>query len=301
MMIIGKYRFTSGNLRKAFGLVYEDDPPAGDTGGGAGGGTPADNPPPTGTGDNSGGGNSNNNTDVDDEGKKLKFTPEQQQFINRQIAAEKRKLQQQNEKTINDLRKLQNDKNTTDKQRQDLQKRIEELQQQFLSKEELAKSDFEKKQKEFQQQIAQERTEKEHWKQLFHTSQIDRAIQDEAMAADAFNPAQIRDILLQKARLDEDKDGESKPTGTFTPRVKLEAEGDDGKVITLDLTVREAIKKMKDTPEKYGNLFKSGVAGGIGGNGSQGGGRKQKPAAKMSTAEYIEARKKDPNLAFVQK
>lgn len=235
--------------------------------------------------------------------KKLKFTAEQQEFFNKKIKEEKereqKKAQQQNDKTISELRKLQEQAGVTQTQKDDLEKRIKDLQTQYMSKEELAKQEQEKKEKEYQDQLKSQRGEAEKWKNLFHESTIVRAIQDGAINAEAYNPEQIIDILVPKTKLVEEMDEENKPTGRFVPRVKMIETDNDGKPVALDLTVKEVLSKMKNSPDKFGNLFKSGVAGGLGQSGSAAGagGRKKNPA-RMSTGEYLEARKKDPTLNF---
>jgi len=55
------------------------------------------------------------------------------------------------------------------------------------------------------------------------------------------------------------------PTGRYVPKVRLAGKDKDGKSVILDLTPTEAVKQMKEMPEIYGNLFKSGAHSGIGG------------------------------------
>lgn len=239
--------------------------------------------------------------DDNDPLKKLKFSPEQQKFFNETVAKEKKRLQQQNEKTIEELKKLQQQQGVSEKQKSDLQNRINELQQQFMSKEEIAKQEREKQEREHQGVLQSTKQERDQWKERFQNSTITRAIQDAAIEADAYSPIQIVDMLERRTRLVEEVDEDNKPTGRFVPRVKVEEVQED-KTVVLDLTVKEALQKMKNTPERFGNLFKSGVAGGLGraGSADTGSGRKKDPG-KLTMAEYLEQRKKDPNLKFAEK
>ena len=79
-----------------------------------------------------------------------------------------------------------------------------------------------------------------------------------------------------------DEDG--KPTGDYEPRVAFPDKDKDNKPLTLDLTVAEAVKRMKEL-EKYGNLFEGGKKSGLGGTGSQ---------TKGSNVDISEVAKKDP-------
>jgi len=229
--------------------------------------------------------------------KKLIFSPEQQTHINKILADERRKGQAANEKTIKELEKLKQSQGRTQEERDSLQARIDELQTQFLSKEELAKKEKEKLEKDHKSTLSTMTTERDQWRDLYHSSTISRSLLDAAIKFEAFNPDQIAAILEKHTRLVEDKDEEGKSRG-YIPRVKFTDIDGDGKPILLDLTVTEAVKRMKDLPERFGNLFKSNLTGGIGGNGTTGG-RRVEPG-KMSTKEYMEARKKDPKLGFTQ-
>ncbi len=71
-------------------------------------------------------------------------------------------------------------------------------------------------------------------------------------------------------RLVEDLDAEGRSTGEFIPKVKFNDTDAEGKPITLDLTAKEAVKRMKELPERFGNLFKSNLSGGLGGSQSVG-------------------------------
>jgi hypothetical protein len=296
-----------------FGFVNVYDDPNAQGGGGDGGGDGGEGATATAnaTGANNGtnasnNGTGNNNSNADDSNNsnpltKLKFTAEQQDFLNKKLQEEKKKWQSNNEKTIEELRKLQQASTTSEKQKQELEKRINELQQQFLSREELQKQEQEKKQKEFQQQLSTAQNEAKHWRELFHTSTIKRALQDGAVESEAYNPAQIEAILFTSTQLVEEMDEENKGTGRLVPRVKLEEQDPDGKTKVLNLTVRETLQKMKNTPERYGNLFKAGLNGGVGLNGSQTTGKKKVDFANMSPEQWAEYRKKNPNFTDVGK
>jgi len=281
--------------QKCFNCVYEGDDT---TGGGSGTDTitgGSGNDTTTGSsGDDtiSGGGGDDPNKD---DFSKLKFTPEQQRFFNNKLATERRKLQEQNQKTIGELKKLQAAQGTTEKQRQELQARIDDLQSQHLTKEELAKKEREKAEKQHKTEKERLISEKDHWQKMYSESTIVRSITDAALLHEAFNPDQLVGMLQNKVKLIEDKDTEGNPTGLYIPKMTFEDHDAEGKPLRLELTVSEAVKRMKDLPDRYGNLFKSGVNGGVGGN--NGGGRvKKEDPSKLSMDKYMEWRKKNPTL-----
>lgn len=241
--------------------VYEGneggDPPAGDP--------PAGDPPP--------------NPGDDD---KPKFTQKQ---LNDIIAKEKGKHQKQVQDQVKQLEELKRASGLSEKQKSELQARIEDLQKSVMSKEELAAKEREKLQGEHKRQVETLAGERDYFKSLYNKSTITRTISDEAVAAEAFNPKQVVALLEGRTRLVEALDGEGAVVpGEYVVRVKMEDTDSAGKPTTLDLTVAEALKRMKDRPNEFGNLFKSGVSGGLGG--SSGKQQKDVDPSKMTPEEY---------------
>ena len=63
-----------------------------------------------------------------------------------------------------------------------------------------------------------------------------------------------------------------KPTGKYKPMVEMQdVNTTTGEMETKAYTPEDAVKKMKDMPETWGNLFRSGVVSGIGAGTATGG------------------------------
>lgn len=193
-----------------------------------------------------------------------------QKKVNALLAQERKKLEESNKKTIEQLEALQKSKSLSDREKEGLTNQIEELKNAMLTKEQLAMKEREKLEKEAQEKVRQSQDKAEKTWKLYEESMISRTITDAAVKLEAFNPKQIVTVLERNTALVEDKDEQGTGLGTYTPRVKF-PDTKDGAKITLDLTAEEAVKRMKDLPEEYGNLFKAGVAGGLGGKGGTGG------------------------------
>jgi hypothetical protein len=69
-----------------------------------------------------------------------------------------------------------------------------------------------------------------------------------------------------------------------------------GEPVQMVRTPEEAVKRMKELPDTFGNLFKSGVVSGIGAGmatgGTPGGGRVD--VRKLTPQQYRELREKNP-------
>lgn len=233
--------------------------------------------------------NNSENQNQNQNNAKTSFT---QEDVNKFLAEDRRKHKAQTEKLIAELETIKKSKNLSDQERTNLTARIEELNNQILTKEQLLEKERNKLQNEHRTQLQKESEEKELWRNRYTESSITRAIIDASVEADSFSPEQIVALLQPHTKLIEETDSEGNGLGIYTPRVKFKDVDKEGKPITLDLSVKEAVRRMKDLPEKYGNLFKANVTGGLGGNGSVGNNRPI-DASKIRTVEdYIKIRKR---------
>lgn len=275
----------SWNFLKAYPwfTVYEGEGDGGSGGEGGGDGG-------TGGEGGSGGGDGGQGGDGGKGDKTPKtFTQEQ---LNKILAEEKRKHQKQVERQVSELEQLRKSKNLTEKERESLANQIQQLNDSLLTKEELARKEREKIQSEHKRTVEALQKERDDWQARFTQSTITRTILDEALAAEAYNPSQIVALLQGQTRLVEVTDGEGNVVpGQYVAKVKMADTDKEGKPVTLDMTVKEALKRMKDRAEDFGNLFKSGVAGGLGDSKSRTTGKEIDPS-KLSPAAYREYRKK---------
>ena len=183
----------------------------------------------------------------------------------------------------------------SEKEKNELQTRIEELNQQVMTKEQLAEKEKKRLGDEYTKQLETERKEKETWQGRYTDASIKRAITDAAVEHEAFSSEQLVNMLNQRVRLVEDLDEHGKKTGNYTPRMKFEDVDKEGKPVVLDLSVKEAVKRMRELPDKYGNLFRSTVNGGLGGPSNRTS-QLPKDLSKLSMDEYRQFRKDHPDL-----
>lgn len=215
-----------------------------------------------------------------------------QSDVDRFLAEDRRKTKAQTEKLITELEALKQNKNLSEKQRNELSARIEELHTQVLTKDQLLEKERTKMQTEHRTELQKERDEKEAWKQRYTESSIVRNISDVAVTEGAYSPEQIVSLLQAQTRLVEDTDADGTPTGTFTPKVKFKDTDAEGKSVTLELTIQEAVKRMKDLPDRFGNLFKANLNGGLGGNGTVPAGGTIDPSKIKNMSDYQRMRER---------
>jgi hypothetical protein len=230
------------------------------------------------------------------------FTQEQ---VNGIVAADRRKLEEALKKTEKQYQDLLASQSLTEQERKALQANLEMVQGQLRSKEEQLL--LEKKQIEEAYACKMQEMEKKasHFETLYRDSTIERALQDAAVKHEAWSPSQVVALLRGQTKMLEETDPKTgKLTGRYKPVVEMLAlNTTTGEMETKAYTPEDAVKKMKDTPDTWGNLFRSGVVSGIGAGTATGGlspgqGGKLTGAQlrNMTHEQYLEIRAKHPEL-----
>jgi hypothetical protein len=225
-----------------------------------------------------------------------------QEDLNRFLAEDRRKHQVQLQKMESQLNELAKSKSLTEQERQTLKENLDAIAGQLRTKEQQAT--LEKRQLEEQYQVKVQDAEKKAqvWEALFRDSTIDRSLQDAAVKHEAFNPAQVVTQLRPWTRMIEVMDEKAgKPTGKYKPVVDMpDVDATTNEQVIMTRSPEEAVKRMKEMPEQWGNLFRSNVVSGIGSSSATGGlmpgyGGKV-DVRKLTPQQYREIREKNPEL-----
>ncbi len=224
-----------------------------------------------------------------------KFTQEQ---LNTFIAEEKRKNQLRERKILGELETLKTSASLTTEEKETLEKRIEDLQTQNMTGEEKARRAEEAAEKKNVEAVTNLTKERDNWQTKHANLVINTAIITTASEGEnkAISHEQILAILQPKTKLVEQLDDDGKPTGNYEPKVSFPDNNKENEPIILELTVPEAIKRMKEL-EKYGNLFEGIKTGGLGGTGSTTkGGKIDIDKLAKDPAAYRKYRKETPEI-----
>ena len=216
-----------------------------------------------------------------------------QEQVNTMMAEERRKMQDKQRVLVSELETLKKSTSLSVKEKESLQKRIEDLQTQHMTAEEKARRAEESAEKKRAEEIGVLTDERNTWEVKHAKLVINTAIVGAASDNKAIQHEQITALIGPKTKLVEKLDEDGKPTGDYEPRVAFPDKDKDNKPLILDLTVSDAVKRMKEL-EQYGNLFEGGKKSGLGGTGSQtmGGNLDIVEIAKKDPAKYRELRKK---------
>lgn len=211
-------------------------------------------------------------------------------LVETKMAEQAKKMQN----LLAELQAAQTAANLTKEERAELQTRVETLQNELLTKEELAKKKQEEEKRNSELRFTELQTKFTDLESRYQRETITRAITDSALAPeiDAYDPSQVDAILRPNTRLVEELDKDGKPTGNVIPKVKFPDLDSANKPIVLDLTIPEAVKRMTEIP-KYQNLFKGKGTGGLGKTKSGSGIGSSDDAAELAKdpKKYIKARR----------
>jgi len=228
-----------------------------------------------------------------------KFT---QEDLNKILAEDRRKHQAQVAKIQQTLEETLASKNLTAQEREQLAQRLEDVHKETRTKEQQTIHERKVLEEQYNNKLEEERKSRTQWENRFRESMVERSLQDAAVTGDAFQPAQVMTILRQMTRLSEVTDDKTnKGTGKFKVVVDFpDNDPSTGEPIVTLHTPESAVKRMKELPAVYGNLFKSGVVSGIGSSSATGGlasGQSGKlDVRKLTPAQYAEIRAKNPEL-----
>lgn len=239
-----------------------------------------------------------NHIDDNDSGDEIKapegFTQEQQKKFNEAMAAERRKQEAKYKSQLTKqetmYKELLQNKSLTEKERNGLEEQLAVVSGQLRTEKNTANEKLKELESAWQNKLSAAEKAREAAESKYRDSTIQRALQDAAVAHDAFRPEQIVTLLKGMTKIVDDKvviDFPDQDANT----------GDD---IMTTRSAEDAVKRMKEKPEVYGNLFKSNVVSGIGSNSATGGlqpGSNGKiDVRKLTPAQYREIRAKNPEL-----
>lgn len=211
--------------------------------------------------------------------------------VDRILAEDRRKHQLKQATLATELEQLRSKASLTEEEKTALSTRIEELQNQSLTKEQQLTRDLEKSQgdlKTTQESLGKER---DTWKDRYAGLLVEQHITHAAVTHKAYNNEQVLDLLRPKSKVAPVMGADGKSTDKFQVVIKFDdVDVKTKEPVTLELSPADAIKRMTELPERYGNLFQSGVQPGVGK--TRAGGTTGEPdVSKMTPSEYREYRK----------
>ena len=197
------------------------------------------------------------------EGDKTTTKTFNQEQVNKMIGLRNKALNEKYQALEGTYTDLLEQSNLTEGAREKLEGDLEAVQKQMRTKEQQIEFEQKQAQSKFAVDLKAANEKGDYFQNLFETSTAERAITDAAMANDGFNGEDFIAHLGKRTKVVDDLDAEGKKTGRLVPMVDWEVQNEAGEVTKVSKSPNEVVKLMKDM-KKYGNLFKSNVATGVG-------------------------------------
>jgi len=214
-------------------------------------------------------------------------------IVQERLAKEKKKFEREKQGLLDRVQKL----GLSAQQKEELEEQMEQLRLESATAQEQKDAALKKMEKQWTKERETLTADRDNIFKLYTSEKIEREILSAASSGEnpAFNPQQIVDILSPRTRVVKELGEDGKPTGKMVVRVQMQGKKEDGTSVDLVLAPSEAVAKMKEDPERFGNLFKSGAVSGLGSSGNNGGGSGKPDYTKMTPEEFMKRFKQDPN------
>lgn len=175
-----------------------------------------------------------------------------------------KKQQKLMQKALDELEAVKATIDLTGGDRTAMDEKIADLQNQILTKEEIATRNESKLKKDSDEALGTLQGKYDALENRYNTETITRAITEAAVAGKAYSTEPLVALLKPQTRLVEIENAEGEKTGRFEPRVDYPTKDKDGKDVVMNMTVPEAITQMRET-ESFLNLFLAEGTSGVGG------------------------------------
>lgn len=218
--------------------------------------------------------------------------------LNAFLAEDRRKHQEKYIKLEASMQGILADTTLQKEQRAKIESELQDLQATHRTKDQQREYEVKQERDRFTTELETAQEQAVRWEDLYKSSVVDRSLQDAAIAQDAFNPMQIMGLLRPNTRMQEQVDEQGKPLGSFAPVIDFpDVDETSGEQITTLRTPDEAVQRMKELPQQFGNLFRSNVVSGVGSGSATGGvksGEGRIDPTKLTSEQYRKIRRENP-------
>lgn len=195
--------------------------------------------------------------------KKLFTQDELEKVLKERLTREQEKHREKQAELLQRLESLEKTAQLTDEERSALQQRIEELRSESLSTEEKLGREIKKLQEDLDVTRTTMAKSVDKWQRQYFDFRIDNELMDAALKNDARTPAQLVSLLKQQTAVKEVVDDQGRPTGRFEVRTTITDYKEDGTPFQVERKPHEAVARLAEMPEIWGNQFNSKVSAGL--------------------------------------
>jgi len=221
--------------------------------------------------------------------------------LNKFLAEDRRLHQEKYKKLESSYESILADKGLASDSRQELETELESLRANYRTEKQQIEADKATQKEKYEAELTEFKASSAKYEELYTDTVINQSLQDAAVRGEAFNSEQIAGLLRPLTSLRDLTDEDGKPTGVIAPMTEFpDVDAKTGEPIKTLRTPQDAVRRMKELPEQYGNLFRANVVSGVGQGAATGGAAPGKggnvDVAKLSSEQYRKIRKENPEL-----
>ena len=221
-----------------------------------------------------------------------------QDEVNKILADDKRKHQAKFTELESAYKDVLATKSLTEDERKKLETKLEDLQKTYRTREQTLEIEKKQVEEKLTAEVAALADRAKGWEQKYKNRLVSHALTAAAATHEAFNPSQIVALLTPMTQVIEETSADGKPTGELIPVIDLQdVDAKTGEPIITRHSPSDAVKRLKELKDQYGNLFKSNVVSGVGAGAATGGKASggKVDLHKLSTEDYMRLRKEQPS------
>src|SRR5690606_4475764 len=199
-----------------------------------------------------------------------------QDEIDKIVSKRSEKARTAQKQALKQLEQIQNTVKMSEEEKDTLEAEIEKLRKQTLTSEEIAKREAKKAKDTYESQLTDAQKQAERWEKQYKGLKVNYEITTAAQKHGVLPQSLpfLESFLSPKMTLSELKDEDTGELRGHEALVDFTDIGADGKPVQVQLTVEETVKRMKELPESYGQLFSAPSGGGMGGTSGKPGNNK---------------------------
>lgn len=225
--------------------------------------------------------------------------PDVNRIVEERLARERKQNAEKYRELETSYSTLLESQGLSEEERGKMEENLADVQKKLRTKEEDAKFQLKQVKDAHVTELTDAKKSAKVWEDRFHTSSIDRALQDAAVANEAYSNDQIVRLLRPMTKLKPKLDEAGKETDEFETVIDFPDVDEKGLAVITQRTPVDTVKRMKEMRD-YANLFKSNVVSGVGANSATGGhtpgSNGQIDATTLTIEQYAKIRKENPAL-----
>ena len=227
-----------------------------------------------------------------------------QEDINKFLAEDRRKHVDKYKQLEASYQGILTDRGLAAGEREKLQGELDDLQKSFRTKEQQMEFDRKQAAGKYENELSELKSKASKWEGMYKSQVVETSLANAAMGGDAFNPTQIIGLLQPMTELRPELDDAGHETGRLMPVIDFpDIDEKTGEQVKTLRSPADAVRRMKELPEHWGNLFNANVVSGVGSGSAAGSAANHSvvDASRLTPEQYQKMRRENPEAVGLRR